>query len=168
MARKPKDTIVFKARIERMPGKGGWSFVEFPHDVEQLYGTRAAVRVLGTFNKLPMDRALMPSKSGYHLLIVSAEMRRKARVKEGDEVTIELWRNPEPDELELSEELAETLDFMPEFKAAWEKLTPGTRRGMHYWVSSGKSVETRAKRVAELLRRFESGHPHFGGRKLST
>lgn len=168
MARKPKDTIVFKARIERMPGKGGWSFVEFPHDVEALYGTRAAVRVLGTFHGLPMDRALMPSKSGYHLLIVSGEMRRKAKVDEGDEVTVELWRNPKPDDLVLPEELSETLDFMPEFKAAWDKLTPGTKRGMLLWVSSGKTIETRSKRVAELLRRFESGHPHFGGRKLTS
>ena len=58
--------------------------------------------------------------------------------------------------------LAETLDFIPEMKAAWDQLTPGMKRNMCYWVRSGKTVPTRAKRVAELLRRFETGYFQVG------
>ena len=110
-----------------------------------------------------MDRALLPSKSGYHLIIFSAEMQRKGKLKHGDQVAIEIWRNEKPDKLVIPEELSETLDFMPEMKAAWDKLSTGMKRGMCIWVGSGKALETRAKRVAELLRRFENGNFQVGG-----
>ncbi len=160
---KPEQIFRFTGTLEKLSGKGAWSYVEFPHDVKELYGTRAAVRMKGTYNGIPMDRALLPSKSGYHLIIFSTEMRRKGKLKHGDPVYIEIWRNERPDELEVPEELAETLDFFPEMKAAWDTLTTGMRRGMCIWVGSGKALETRAKRVAELLRRFENGNFQVGG-----
>jgi uncharacterized protein YdeI (YjbR/CyaY-like superfamily) len=64
--------------------------------------------------------------------------------------------------VELPEELAETLDFIPELKAGWDKLTPGMQRSMAYWVGSAKTQATRAKRIAELLRRFEEGNFQVG------
>lgn len=163
MPKKPQQVFTFTGVLEKLTGKGAWSYVEFPHDVKALYGTRAAVRMKGTYNGIPMDRALLPNKSGYHLIIFSTEMRRKAKLKHGDPVRIEIWRNEKPDELVIPEELAETLDFFPEMKEAWDELTTGMRRGMCIWVGSGKTVETRAKRVAELLRRFENGNFQVGG-----
>jgi len=47
-------------------------------------------------------------------------------------------------------------------KAAWDKLDPGMQRNMFYWVGSAKTVPTRAKRVAELLPRFETGYFQVG------
>lgn len=154
--------IRFTGVIERMPGKGGWSYVEFPHDVEQFFGKRGPVRVQGTLNGVPMDRALMPIKSGMHVIIVGADLRRTARVKAGDRVDIAVWRDAAADDVRLPEELAETLGFLPEFQQAWSRLKPGMQRSMAYWISSGRSVATRGKRVAELLRRSECGERPFG------
>lgn len=151
----------FNAPIEQAEGKGGWSWIEFPHDVFKFYGTRGRVRMKGTLNGVPVDRALMPTKRGTHVIIVSADLRRKLKARVGDTVRVELWRNADQDEVIVPEELQETLDFMPEFNTAWKKLSAGTRRSMCFWVSSGKTVDTRAKRVAELLRRFETGHAWF-------
>jgi uncharacterized protein YdeI (YjbR/CyaY-like superfamily) len=47
-------------------------------------------------------------------------------------------------------------------KAAWDALTPGMQRSMCYWVDSAKTEDTQAKRVAELLRRFETAHFQVG------
>ena len=156
-----EDSIRFIGTIERAQEKGGWSWVEFPHDVHKLFGTRGSVRVKGTINGVPVDRALMPTKSGYHVIIVNTEMRRKFKAKVGDTVTVELWRNPDPQEVNVPEELQETLEFMDELNTAWKKLRHSVQRGICYWISSGKTVETRAKRVAEVLRRFETGHEWF-------
>ncbi|HEX2618169.1 MAG TPA: YdeI/OmpD-associated family protein [Flavobacteriales bacterium] len=164
-ARKPA-VIRFTGVVERMPGKGAWSFVEFPHDVEQLYGKRGAVRVQGTLNGVPMDRALMPSKSGVHLIIIGADLRRQAKVKAGDKVQVEVWRDADADVVKLPDELAETLDFMPAFKAAWKKLKPGMQRSLCHWIFTGKSTATRGKRVAELLRRAEEDEMPFGLRPI--
>lgn len=163
MAKKKTSAQVhrFTATIVKGEGKGAWSWIEFPHDVHELYGTRAAVRIKGTMNGLPIDRALIPTKSGLHVIIVSNSLRKSHRLKDGVPVKVEVWRNEDQDEVIVPEDLQETLDFMPELKAAWDKISAGKRRGICHWVGSGKTVETRAKRVAEVLRRFETGHEWF-------
>ncbi|MBK9175900.1 MAG: YdeI/OmpD-associated family protein [Flavobacteriales bacterium] len=114
-------------------------------------------------NGVPADRALMPAKSGYHIIVMGGDLRRQAGIKKpGDMVRIELWLDPEPDRINVPEELAETLDFIPEMKAAWDKLTPGMQRSMCYWVRSAKTAPTKAKRIAELLRRSEAGNFQVG------
>lgn len=156
-------TWTFTAPLERMTGRFAWHFVEFPHDVKELFGKRGEVRVKTLINGVPADRALMPTKSGYHILVFGGDLRKKAGIRKvGDLVNVELWLDPEPDRVNIPEALSETLDFLPEMKAAWNKLTPGMKRNMCYWVGSAKTEATQAKRVAELLRRFESGHFQVG------
>ena len=156
-------TYRFTTPLERMTTRFSWYFVEFPHDVKVEFNTRGRVRVKCLFNGAMADRALMPTKSGLHILVLGGDIRRAAKLKKvGDTVQVELWKDPEPEKLDIPEDLAETLDFMPEMKAAWDRLRPGMRRSMCYWVGSGKTAATRAKRIAELLRRFETGQFQVG------
>ena len=164
--RKPKADqriIRFEALVEKMEGRFAWTYVEFPHDVEKWIGKRGAVRIKGTVNGTPMDRALMPTKSGVHFIVLGNDLRKKAKVQVGDTARFEVWLNTRPHELELPVELQETLEFLPEFKAGWERMKPGTKRNALIYINQGKTTPTRAKRVAELLRRFETGHPWFNG-----
>jgi hypothetical protein len=163
MGRSSKQIFRFTAPLERMTGRFAWSYVEFPHDVKALFGERGEVRVKTVINGIAADRALMPTKSGFHILILGGELRKQAGIrKPGDAVHVELWLDPEPHRINIPEALAETLDFLPEMKAAWDRLSPGMQRSMCYWVGSAKTEPTRAKRVAELLRRFETGHFQVG------
>lgn len=153
----------FTGPMERLSGQFSWYYVEFPYDVEELFGTRSRVRVIGTINGVAVDRALLPTKNGFHIIILGADIRRPAKLKNvGDLVKVEVRENPDPMKLDIPEELEESLGFFPEMKAAWDELTPGMKRSMCYWVGSAKTVATRAKRVAELLRRFETGHFQVG------
>lgn len=159
MAKGTKKTFRFTAPLERTNGKPAWSYVEFPHDVPGLFGKRGEVRVKCLINGVAADRALMPTKSGIHILVFGGDLRKKAGIKKpGELVRVELWLDPEPDRIDLPEDLAETLDFMPEMKNAWDRLTPGMKRNVCYWVGSGKTAPTRAKRIAELMQRLESGY----------
>jgi hypothetical protein len=156
-------TYRFTAPLEKMHAEMAFMYVEIPIDVEREFGTRSRVRVLGTVNGVAVDRALIPQKSGVHIIILGGDIRRAAKIKRvGDPVQVEFWKHPTPDELDLPEDLAETLDFLPEMKAAWDQLKPGMQRSMCYWVGSAKTEATRAKRIAELLRRFESGNFQVG------
>jgi hypothetical protein len=113
-------------------------------------------------NGVAVDRALMPTKSGRHILVLGGDLRRQARItRPGEMVKVELWLDPEPDRIDLPQDLAATLDFLPDLKAGWEKIPPGMRRSICHWVRSGKTEATRAKRIAEILRRFETGHEWF-------
>lgn len=151
----------FTAEVIRPEGKGSWYFIEFPHDVQELFGTRAAVRIKGKLNDVEIDRALMPTKSGLHVIALSGALRKQMKVREGDRVKAVIWRNPDQDEIHVPEELEETFDLIPEFKQAWDRIPIGRKRGICHWINSGKSMETRAKRVAETLKRAEEGHEWF-------
>ncbi len=163
MARDPSTKKIFRfaAVLEKMEGRFGWTYVEFPHDVQKLYGKKGSVRVKGSVNGVPMDRALMPTKRGVHFIVFGVDLRRKARIKVGDKVKIEVWLNPDPKKVELPDELRETLDFFPDLKQGWKRIKPGMQRSICIWINQGKTVPTRSKRVAELLKRFETGHPWF-------
>lgn len=162
MAKKPEQTWKFTAPLERMTGRFAWSYVEFPHNVKELFGKRGEVRVKCLVNGVAVDRALMPTKSGRHILVLGGDLRRQARItRPGEMVKVELWLDPEPDRIDLPQDLAATLDFLPDLKAGWEKIPPGMRRSICHWVRSGKTEATRAKRIAEILRRFETGHEWF-------
>ncbi len=50
--KKPK-TWTFNAPLERMTGRFAWHFVEFPHDVKELFGKRGEVRVKTLINGVP-------------------------------------------------------------------------------------------------------------------
>ena len=159
MPPKKREIYRFTAPMERMTGRFAWCYIEFPHDVEKLFGKKGNVRVQCILNGVKTDRALMPTKSGYHIIVLGGDLRRQMKVKKpGDMVQVELWLHPEPQKVDIPEELAETLDFMPEVKALWDRFNPGMQRSLCYWVSSAKTTPTRAKYVAELLRRLESGY----------
>ncbi len=154
-------TYRFAAPMQRMDGDFAWHYIEFPHDVQELFGTKGTVRMKGTINGVAVDRALMPTKRGFHILIVGGDIRRAAKLRKvGDLANVELRLNTEPEKLDLPEELAETLDFLPEMRAQWDQLKPGVQRSMCYWIGSGKTVPAQAKRVAESL--IETGD----GRRL--
>jgi Domain of unknown function (DUF1905)/Bacteriocin-protection, YdeI or OmpD-Associated len=159
-----KAVIRFTARLEKMTGRFGWTYVQVPGDTKKRIGATGRVRVLGTINGIAIDRALLPTRSGNSIIIVGGDLRKKAGVKEGDSADLEIWLNTRPDQLELPAELSGTLDFFPDFRTAFEGLTLGAKRSIVLWIGQGKTVATRAKRVAELLKRFEEGHPWFLGR----
>lgn len=58
---------------------------------------------------------------------------------------------------EVPEELQEKLDADPDFKAAWEALTPGRQRGYLLHFSAAKQSRTRASRVERHRQRILEG-----------
>lgn len=161
--KKPATIYRFTAQMQRMDGEFHWHFLEFPHDVEKLFGTKGNFRVRGTINGVAVDRSLVPTKSGIHIIIVGGDIRRAAKLsKVGDIAEVHLWPHEAPEKPDLPIELSETLDFLPEMKAAWDKLKPGRQRNMCIWIGGAKTAATRAKRIAELLKRLETGEGWVG------
>lgn len=159
MTGKKPQTWKFTAPMERTAGKPAWCYVEFPHDVLELFGKRGEVRMKCVINGVAADRALMPTKSGIHIIVLGADLRKQAGIKKvGDMVRLEVRLDPDPDRINVPEELQETLDFMPEMERLWNELTPGMKRNMCYWVGSAKTAPTRAKRIAEVMEKLETGY----------
>jgi len=161
---KERGSIRFEGILEKRYKIGGGHFVRVPATVTEFFGTKGRVRVLGTMNGTEVDRALIPDGEGGHEIIVGTEVRRKTKAEEGRKMVIEIYRNPNPDAIDIPEELTEAINLEPEAIRKFAKMTPGMKRNMAYWVNSGKLPETRAKRAVEILRRIMNNYP-FGGKK---
>lgn len=138
--------------------------MEFPYSVEEVFHTKSSVRVLGTLNGIDMDRALKPRGDGTHFIMVNTEMRKQAGLREGNMVSVTLYRNETPEKLVLPEELEEAFDQEPEARKLFDLQTTSMQRNIIYWINASKRAETRAVRSAEMLRRLCSG-ALIGGKK---
>ena len=53
----------------------------------------------------------------------------------------------------------DALALVPPIKAKFAKLPPSQKKLYSWWVESAKKPETRARRIAETLKRVEAGRP---------
>jgi uncharacterized protein YdeI (YjbR/CyaY-like superfamily) len=55
------------------------------------------------------------------------------------------------------DDLAAALDLAPRARANWDGFRPSVRKGMLWWVVSASGSDTRARRIATIVRRAEQG-----------
>lgn len=151
----PKTTFRFVAPLSSMDAAFLKSALFVPKEiVSQLPGGR--IRVKGTMNGAPFSLALLHLKDGSRYFAVSAALRKAARMKAGDQVSVS-FKLVDPDRLHVPEELQAVLSQDADALHAWEKLTLGYQRSLIHYITSVKNVDSRIQRALELTARAKAG-----------
>ena len=101
-------------------------------------------------------RAITGRKDGERYVVVSKEMMKEIDVAFGDTVLVDLRPDPEPDRVELCEELVVALDQDKEAGKRFYGMTPGMQRSLNLYVTGAKRTETRIKRALELAHKLRT------------
>jgi len=143
----------FTAELQRV-GKTGTMF-EVPFDLKAAFGrARPPVRVTirgHTWRTTP------GVYDGVGLVVVNRSVKAATGVDAGDRVRIEIELDTEPREVVVPDDLRAALADVPAARAAFGKLSFSHQREYVQSIEQAKRAETRARRVADTVRRVVSG-----------
>ncbi len=147
----------FKAKLTpRGPG-GAWTFLPIPFSVEKVFGSKARVLVAGTVNGFAFRNALLPEGDGTHSLMFGKELQAGAKAKQGETVSVVLWLDDKPREVDVPKELAAALKKNAKAAGFFEGLSPSCKKEYAEWIAGAKAAETRERRVAKAVEMLAAG-----------
>lgn len=141
--------------LEKIQGKGGWTYVELPGLSPQKDSPFGWRRVKGTIDGFAFEKYhLMPLGNGSLFLPVKAAIRKAIDKHLGDKVEITLFSDEEPtqipDELLMLLQQEESYDTFMAF-------TDGQRKAYIDWIFGAKQLETRVRRMEGALKKIAKG-----------
>ena len=145
--------VEFVGLIQRTDGGG--AFVEFPHDVETLYGVKGRVPVKVTFDGLPYAGSMARMGSERHLLLILKEIREKLGKDRGDRIRVTVDLDDAPRVVVLA----------PDVEAAYRKggvlgryraMSFSHQRERNLWIEEAKRAETRARRIVKSVEELKA------------
>lgn len=115
------------------------------------------LRVEGEIAEYDFNAALIPSSAGRHI-ILSPELLHATGLRIGDAVEVR-FNIADQDAVLLPRELEIELAANPMAQIAWDKLTPGRRRGLAHLVAKPRAEATRSRKASELVTLLAAGAP---------
>jgi bifunctional DNA-binding transcriptional regulator/antitoxin component of YhaV-PrlF toxin-antitoxin module len=146
----------YKFDAEIQAGRGGGAYVVFPYETEKEFGTKGKVPVNATIDGISDRGGLFTMGMPHHILGVPKAIRQQIGKSPGDIVTVVLWKDEEPREVEVP----------PTFKALmkktgvlafFESLNFTHRKEYCRWITEAKKEETRARRLEKALEMLKKG-----------
>jgi uncharacterized protein YdeI (YjbR/CyaY-like superfamily) len=89
--------------------------------------------------------------AGKFMISLSAENRKNANVKGGDELEITITLDTEPRTVELPPDFKKALDKNKEAAVAFDKLAPSRKKAIVVSINDAKTEETKIKRIQKAV-----------------
>ncbi|MEU9828950.1 YdeI/OmpD-associated family protein [Micromonospora chersina] len=146
----------FRAELESTGGTT--TGFQVPEEVVEALGGGGRPRVVATVNGHSF-RTSIARMGGRYLLGVSADRRSAADVSAGDVLDVEVELDTAPRTVDVPEQLAAALAAEPAAKEFWNTLSYSNQQWHAQQISSAKSAETQARRVARSIEMLRARRP---------
>jgi hypothetical protein len=148
-----KPLINKKYKLEKFPGKGGWTFARIPEVLKDKSKPFGWVKVRGTIDGYEIKKYnLMPMGNGMLFLAVKAEIRKRIKKKEGDMIHVILFPDDEP--MEVPDDMMLCIKDEPKALKFFKGLSESEQKYYIDWIYSAKKEETKIERMAETINRL--------------
>ncbi len=153
---KDPGSIRFETEILSDEDSGG-AFVEFPYDVQELFGTRGRVPVQATFDGVAYRGSMSNMGGDCHILIVVKKIRQKIGKQPGDKITVILSLDTEPRVVTVPSDFQALLTTNPAAKQTFTTLSYSNQRDYILWIEDAKRAETRQRRMEKAVDLLTAG-----------
>lgn len=144
----------FRAVLERMQSRLGWTIIRIPFDVEKVWRTLVRLRVKGEINGFPFRTSLFPARAGGHILLVNKRMQKGGDVREGMSAQFRLEPDLEERVAVVPAELKRFFNQDPSLYKWFKQMNYSTRSEIGKWIGQAKSAEARVRRAEQLAERL--------------
>jgi hypothetical protein len=142
----------FKSTVAK---SGTRTFIPIPFNPNEVWGVKQRHHITGTVNGCKV-RGSLGSDGSQYFLPLGAAWRRDNGLEAGAKVEVILSAEGPQSEL-LAPDVAAALKAEPAAKAFFESLATFYRNTYVKWIESAKRPETRAARIAEMMRLLKAG-----------
>lgn len=143
-------------KLERFPGKGGWTYARIPEILQDKSKPFGWVKVKGTIDGYEIGKChLMPMGNDQLFLPVRSAIRKKIGKTAGDTVHVVLY--PDSDPLEVPSEMLDCIKDEPRALRFFHSLSEGEQNDYIKWIYSAKKEETKVTRLAKTVDRLACG-----------
>lgn len=149
----------FEARLERLRSRLRWIIIRVPFDAAELWGTRGQIKVKGEINGFSFRTSLMPTREGWHFLLINKRMQKGARATEGSVARFQMELDREERTVTIPDQLKRILGEGPlsesrAFRRWYDGLNHSTRNDIAKWIAEPKTAETRVRRAKQIAERL--------------
>jgi antitoxin component of MazEF toxin-antitoxin module len=124
--------------------------INVPPEIIEKLGAGKKPAVVVTLNNYTY-RSTVAVMGGRYMISLSAENRKNASVKGGDELEITIMLDTEPRTVELPADFQKGLDNNKQAQMAFEKLSPSRKKAIVVSINEAKTEETRSKRIEKAI-----------------
>lgn len=145
-----------KFTMQKMPMKGGWTYVLLPpkhHKTGLPFGWFV---VKGSIDDVELNQyKLWPTADNKLFLPINAQIRKKIKKGEGD--TVEIVLHEDQSEVMIPDDFLLCLNESPLAKHHFEKMSSTSQKQYIDYVFSAKSMKTKAHRLTKTIQKLEKG-----------
>lgn len=156
--------LSFQSKIENWAEGMDYCAIPVPASVTKALGTKSAVLVMARVNSSePFKVSLFPAGGGQHYIRLRAKVRKAAKLKEGDRVTVRITVLNRAD-ITIPKDLAAAL-HAERATADFDALTPGKKNYIIRRIDDASKPETRVKRIKDAVEEAHQARERRVGRK---